>query len=62
MVLDLLLELLTRYPVRALSLVKKYSLHVHVLRVCKYGEKTMVLQGVKFLKAIAATKDAFLHT
>jgi len=62
MVLDFLLELLTRYPVRALSLVKKYHLHVHILRVCKYGEKTMVLQGVKFLKAIAATKDAFLHT
>ena len=59
--LELLLELLARYPVRASALIKRYHLHIHALRVCTYKEKTMVLEGIKLIKALVQSKDQLIH-
>jgi hypothetical protein len=54
---ELLLELLGRYPVRTLNLIKRHSLHLQVLPLALYGEQSMVLLAVKLLRVLTGAKD-----
>ena len=62
LLVEFLLELFGRFPVRCQNLVKKYSLHAHILPLVCYGDQHMVLWGVKFLRVLVGCKDTALHS
>jgi hypothetical protein len=60
-ILDLLCTIIPLHPNRIKRLASRFPFHIGALRVLRYREKSLVLQGLRLVRALLGLKDSFFQ-